>query len=124
MPPIKGLSDSGSHEMLVVVDSPKPNGSTKGAPTSPLSHRPRRSTSKAAQDKVVDTIEDEDDEDELEETGGKKDDGKAAVPRPWNRGEHKSADAAEDGSVFKVLNEEGDGLFKILLGGGKNETVG
>lgn len=124
MPPIKGLSDPGSREMLAVKESPKPNASAKGAPSSPLSHRPRRSTSKVAQDKVVDTIEDEDDENRLEETGVKKDDGNVAVPKPWNRGQHKSVDAPEDGSVFKVLNEEGDGLFRILLGDGKKETVG
>lgn len=122
MPPIEGLSGSGSDEMLVVEESPKPNASAKESSTSPLSHRPRRSTSRAAQDKVVDTIEDEDDEDELE-TGGKKDDSKVAVLKPWNRWQHKSVDAPEDGSVLKVLNEEGDGLFKILLGDGKIETV-
>lgn len=122
MPPIEGLSDSGSDQMLVVEKSPKLDASAKGAPTLPLSHRPRSSTSRAAQDKVVDTIEDEDDEDELE-TGGKKDDGKVAVPKPWNRGQHKSVDAPEDGTVLKVLNEEGDGLFKILLGDGEKETV-
>lgn len=122
MPPIEGLSDSGSDEMLVVEESTKPNASAKGAPTSPLSHRPRRSTPRAGQDKVVDTIEGEDDEDELE-TGGKKDDGKVAVPKPWDRGHHKLVDAPEDGSVLKVLNEEGGGLFKILRGDGKKETV-
>lgn len=122
MPPIEGLSDSGSDEILVVVELPKPNASATGAPTSPLSHRPRRSTPRAAQDKVVDTIEGEDDEDELE-TVGKKDNDKVAVPKLWNRGQYKSVGAPEDSSVLKVLNEEGGGLFKILLGDGKKETV-
>lgn len=122
MAPIEDLPDSGSDVVLAVEESPKPDASAKGAPTSPLSHRPRRSTSRAAQDKVVDTIEDEDDGDEIE-TGGKKDGVKVAVPKPWNRGQHKSVDAPEDGSVLKVLNEEGDGLFTILLGDGGKETV-
>lgn len=124
MPPVEALSlsDSCPDEMLVIEKSPKPNTSAKGAPTSPLSRRPRRSTSRAGQDKVVDTIEDEEDEDELE-TGGKKDDGKVVVPKPWNRGQHNLVDAPENGSVLKVLDEEGDGLFTILLGDGKKEMV-
>lgn len=122
MPRIEGLSDSGSDETLVVEELPKSNASAKGARTSPLSHRPRRSASRVAQDKVFDTIEDEDDEDELE-TGVKKNDGRVAVPKPWNRGQHKSVDTLEDGSVLKVFSEEADGLFKILLADGKKETV-
>ena len=126
MPRIEGLSGSGSDETLVVEGLPKPNASAKGVRTSPLSHRPRRSTSRVAQDKVFNTIKDEDDEDEDEdelETGVKKNDGRVAVTKPWNRGQHKSVDTPEDGSVLKVFSEEADGLFKILLADGQKETV-
>lgn len=120
MPPIENISDEESEEALVLDSEPKEKASSK-APTSPLSHRPRRSTSRAVQDKVVDTIEDEEDDEGSEAAFAKKVQVRVAVPKPLNRAEYE--EIAEDHTVVKVVDQGGDGRFKIVYADGREDTV-
>lgn len=123
MPPIEDLSNAESDEIFVVDSKPKAKAGAKAAPTSPLSHRPRRSTSRAVQDKVIETIEDEV-EDYGSEAGGKKLQVRVAVPKPLNREEYEQIlDAPQDDTVVKVVDQGGDGRFSIIYADGRGETV-
>lgn len=120
MPPIEDMSDAESDEILVVDSKPMEKESSR-APTSPLSHRPRRSTSRAVQDKVVETIEDEEEDGGSEAAFAKKVQVRVAVPTPLNRAEYEQI--AEDDTVVKVVDQGGDGRFKIIYADGREDTV-
>lgn len=122
MPRLEDISDDGTDEILVVNSKPKENASSR-APTSPLSHRPRRSTSRAVQDKVDDTIEDEEDDEDAgsEAVFARKIQVRVAVPKPVNPEEYAAVE--EDDTVGKVVHQTSDGRFKVIYADGREDTV-
>ncbi len=113
-----------SEEELVVEASASPN---EQAPSTQrrLSHRPRRSTSKAAEQAVA-TIEDESgsgDGDATSESADMKI--SIAVPKPLNRNEYQEvSEPPEDDTVERILDQgASNGRYKVQFVDGRQETV-
>ena len=115
---MEDVSDDGTDD--IVVDSKPKEKASSRAPASPLSHRPRRSTSRTVQDNTIEDEEDEEDGDS-EVAFARKIQVRVAVPKPLNREEYAAVE--EDDTVRKVVDQTSDGRFKVIYADGREDTV-